>query len=106
MNIKRTTITKRIIDARGTLDEAMDNKYPLQALDFIHLVDNPADDLIYKAGYAISGAEHDDIRTFTYKNESIDIPAHHIMIELLDGREVADINRVREIAELYKTERV
>ena len=61
---------------------------------------------IYDQGYAVSGPVHDDTRTFVHGKESIDIPSHHIMIELLDGREVADINRVREIAELYKTERV
>jgi hypothetical protein len=61
---------------------------------------------IYAQGYAISGQVHDDVRTFTFNNESIDVPAHHIMIELLDGQEVCDINRVREVAEIYKNERV
>ena len=61
---------------------------------------------IYAQGYGISGQVNHDLRMFSYRGEVIAIPAHHIMVELLEGQEVADINRVREIAELYKTERV
>lgn len=56
---------------------------------------------IYAQGYAISEPIKDDNRVFKYKDESITVPAHHVLVELLDGREVVDINRVREVAELY-----
>ena len=61
---------------------------------------------IYAQGYGISAGVVNDMRAFQYRDESIAVPAHHVMIELLDGREVVDINRVREVAELYKEERV
>lgn len=61
---------------------------------------------IYAQGYAISKPVNNDNRTFTFNDEEITVPSHHIMIENLDGFEVSDINRVREVAELYRDERV
>lgn len=61
---------------------------------------------IYAQGYAISVDQRDGVRAFQHQADMITVPAHHIMIELLDGREVCDINRVREVAQLYETERV
>ena len=66
---------------------------------------------IYAQGYAIAGPIYAgengyDMRDFKFNDESIPAPMHHLIVELLDGREVSDINRVREIAEMYKDERV
>jgi hypothetical protein len=61
---------------------------------------------IYSQGYAISQGLTGDDRVFAFGAEHISVPSHHVMIELLDGREVVDINRVREVAELYRDERV
>jgi len=61
---------------------------------------------IYDQGYALSSSIVDDMRLFSYRDEQYSIPMHHVIVEMLDGHEVVDINRVREIDHLYKTERI